>query len=175
VNTGITFLKCVSGTNSDRLSTSVLHYWPANFKTRICGFKIIKWVHNLINRLIIRISTFWSSAILWKHLSIINRLVESFHVNVKWHSKQIFITALPVTFVNVIVYKNVLAWSIYYHYWDRWISDWLVFNTKWAFSHLYHDENKLHFDEMIMMSALYKTNTLRLIFIVLAHCPTVHG
>jgi hypothetical protein len=32
---------------------------------------------------------------------------------------------------------------------------------------LIHDENKLHFDEMMMMSALYKTNTFNWIFIVL--------
>jgi hypothetical protein len=35
--------------------------------------------------------------------------------------------------------------------------------------HVYHDENNLHFDEMIIMSALYYTNTLSWILIVLAH------
>jgi len=37
---------------------------------------------------------------------------------------------------------------------------------------LYHDKNKWHFDEMMMMmemSALYKTNMLSWIIIVLAH------
>ena len=32
--------------------------------------------------------------------------------------------------------------------------------------HVYHDENNLHFDEMIIMSALYYTNTLSWILIV---------
>jgi hypothetical protein len=34
---------------------------------------------------------------------------------------------------------------------------------------LYHGENKLIFKEMMTRSALYKTNTLSWIFIVLAH------
>ena len=45
----------------------------------------------------------------------------------------------------------------------------LMFNAKWAIWQLYHGL-KLHFDEMIMMmSTLYKTNTLSWIFIVLPH------
>jgi hypothetical protein len=35
--------------------------------------------------------------------------------------------------------------------------------------HLYHGKNKLLLDEMIMISALYRNNTLRWIFIVLAY------
>jgi hypothetical protein len=38
-----------------------------------------------------------------------------------------------------------------------------------AIFQLYHDENKLIFNEMMMMSTLYKTNTLSWICIVLAH------
>jgi hypothetical protein len=30
-----------------------------------------------------------------------------------------------------------------------------MFYAKWAIFQLYHDENKLHFDEMMMNSALY--------------------
>ena len=33
---------------------------------------------------------------------------------------------------------------------------------------VYHGKNNLHFDEMLMMSALYYTNRLHWIFIVLA-------
>jgi hypothetical protein len=32
-------------------------------------------------------------------------------------------------------------------------SEWLLFNAKWVMFQLYH--NKLHFDEMMMMSTLY--------------------
>ena len=32
-----------------------------------------------------------------------------------------------------------------------------MFNTNWAIFQLYHGENKLHFDEMMMMSTFYKT------------------
>jgi hypothetical protein len=53
---------------------------------------------------------------------------------------------------------------------SEWVSEW-VSESKWAIFQLYHSENKLHFDEMMtMISALhYNTNTLSLIFIVLAH------
>jgi hypothetical protein len=37
------------------------------------------------------------------------------------------------------------------------------------FFQLYYGENKLMFNEMVMKSALYYTNTLSWIFIVLAH------
>jgi hypothetical protein len=32
------------------------------------------------------------------------------------------------------------------------MSEWMLFNTKWALFQLYHGENKLYFDEMMMMS-----------------------
>ena len=38
------------------------------------------------------------------------------------------------------------------------MSEWLLFNAKWAMFQPYQGKNKLHFDEMI--SALYETNTL---------------
>jgi len=52
-----------------------------------------------------------------------------------------------------------------------WKSEGLLFtgNPHRAIFQLCHVENKLIFNEMIMMSALYKTNTLNWIFIVLAH------
>jgi len=41
-------------------------------------------------------------------------------------------------------------------------SDWLMLLTKWTICQLYHGENKLHIDEMLMMmSALFKINMLR--------------
>ena len=41
-------------------------------------------------------------------------------------------------------------------------------NTTWAIFQLYHGENNLYFNEMIIMKTLYKTNMLK--WIVLAHC-----
>jgi len=35
------------------------------------------------------------------------------------------------------------------------VSDLLLLNAKWAIFQLYHGENKLHFDEMMMIFALY--------------------
>jgi len=44
-----------------------------------------------------------------------------------------------------------------------------LFNANSAISQLYHGENELIFNEMMMRSALYYSNTLSWIFIVLAH------
>ena len=52
---------------------------------------------------------------------------------------------------------------------DEWVSEWLLFNAKWTIFHLYHGENKLHFDEITMMSTFYWTNILSWIIIVQAH------
>jgi hypothetical protein len=35
------------------------------------------------------------------------------------------------------------------------LSEWLLFYAKWAIYQLYHDENNLHFDIMMMVYALY--------------------
>ena len=48
-------------------------------------------------------------------------------------------------------------------------SEWLLFNAISTIFHLYHGEKKLIFNEMTMRSALYQTNTLSWIFIVLDH------
>ena len=48
-----------------------------------------------------------------------------------------------------------------------WMSEWLLFNAKWAIFQLYHGENKLLVHSMIMMYTLYYT--IRLDSIVLAN------
>ena len=54
---------------------------------------------------------------------------------------------------------------------SEWVSEWLLLNANSAVFqlHVYHSENKLLFNEMTMMSALFKINTHSWIFIVLAH------
>jgi len=37
------------------------------------------------------------------------------------------------------------------------VSVWSLFNVKWENVHQYYDENKLDFDEAMMMSTLYYT------------------
>ena len=49
------------------------------------------------------------------------------------------------------------------------VSEWLLFYANSAIFQLYHGNNKLIFNEMMMWSAFYYTNTLSWIFIVLAH------
>jgi hypothetical protein len=49
------------------------------------------------------------------------------------------------------------------------VSERLLFNVNSAIFQLYHGENKLIFNEMMMKSALFQINTLSWIFIVLAH------
>ena len=50
------------------------------------------------------------------------------------------------------------------------VSEWLLLNVNSAIVQLYHGENKLVFNKMMMRCALYWTNTLSWVFfIVLAH------
>ena len=49
------------------------------------------------------------------------------------------------------------------------LSDSLLFNAKWAIIQLYHGKKKLHFNEMMIMFAMYLTNTHSLIVIVILH------
>jgi hypothetical protein len=35
------------------------------------------------------------------------------------------------------------------------VSEWLLLNAKWLIFQLSHSENQLHFDEILMMAALY--------------------
>ena len=58
--------------------------------------------------------------------------------------------------------KNVIS-NLLYRKSDRQKSEWLLFNTNWAIFQRYNG----NFDEMIMMSILYYTNTMSLILIVL--------
>jgi hypothetical protein len=49
------------------------------------------------------------------------------------------------------------------------VSEWLLFNANSAIFQLFHGENKLIFNEMMIKSILYYTNMLSWIFIMLAH------
>jgi hypothetical protein len=49
------------------------------------------------------------------------------------------------------------------------VSEWLLFNANSAIFQLYHGENKLIFNEMMIRSALFQTNKLSWICIALAH------
>jgi hypothetical protein len=53
-----------------------------------------------------------------------------------------------------------------------WVSEWLLFSGNSAIFQVYHGENKLIFNEMMMRSTLYKTNTRSWIFVVLAQWST---
>jgi hypothetical protein len=71
-----------------------------------------------------------------------------------------------------ILSKMVPTWDIYIY------SEWLLFNAKSAaMFQLYHGENKLFFIEIIMRSALYKTNKPSAFSMVLPHwnnSPLMH-
>jgi hypothetical protein len=44
------------------------------------------------------------------------------------------------------------------------MNEWLLFNDRWVMLQLYHDENKLHFEEMMLMMSTF-TEPLRLAYI----------
>jgi hypothetical protein len=88
------------------------------------------------------------------------------------------------SYIKVVLFISILAKSRSKHFCSKtlWfsgltengmliVSEWLLFNAKWALFHLYlyHGENKLQFDEMIMISALCYNNMLSWVIIVLAH------
>ena len=52
-------------------------------------------------------------------------------------------------------YIDVNHLYIVYLYVLEWVSEWLLFNANSAIFQLYHGENKLIFNEMMMMSALF--------------------
>ena len=51
--------------------------------------------------------------------------------------------------------SDYIEWASDYTEWASDYTEWASDYTDWAIFHLYHDENKLHFDEMMMMSTLY--------------------
>jgi hypothetical protein len=51
--------------------------------------------------------------------------------------------------INTVLYIYIINWLI-----NR-VSEWLLLNANSAIFQLYHGENKLIFNEMMMMSALY--------------------
>ena len=75
---------------------------------------------------------------------------------------------LNVTTIQIMhLYAQINNAVKFYFYYLKW--EWLLFNVNWAIIQLYHGENKLLFNELMMKSASYSHNTLSWIFIVIAH------
>lgn len=62
-------------------------------------------------------------------------------------------------------------------YKEPWVNDtnskWVVFcltPCEQLFNYIYYGVDKLHLDELVIIPALYYTNTLSWLFIVIAHC-----
>ena len=69
-----------------------------------------------------------------------------------------------------LYYNSSSSTNDYENKFSFWyLSEWLLLNANSAIFQLYHGENKLIFNEMMMRFALYQINTLSWIFIVLAH------
>jgi hypothetical protein len=89
----------------------------------------------------------------------------------------LFILLLLLLFVSVFIFVtffifpvNVLYHVCYFVTPDcNWVIERLLFNVNSAIYQLYHGENKLIFNEMMMRSAWYYTNTISWIFMVLVH------
>jgi hypothetical protein len=66
------------------------------------------------------------------------------------------------------IYSEVFTTPFTFTIW--FVSEWeIVLHTKWAIGYLHQGKKKLHFDEMMTLSALQKTITLIWIVIMLAH------
>jgi hypothetical protein len=70
-------------------------------------------------------------------------------------------------------FLSIDLWILIIHLWSDWISKWLLFNAKSAIFQPYHDENKLHFNEKMMMSTLYWIITLFFSFLCNVLCIIV--
>ena len=112
--------------------------------------------------------------VLWK---ILNEMAE-IKLVIEGQYKRIILLPHLITFSCIlIIYRSLHAWPIHteiqgitiisiYRVGDvpqhgislqdvKWVSEWLLFNANSAILHLYHGENKLIFNEMMMKSALY--------------------
>jgi hypothetical protein len=69
----------------------------------------------------------------------------------------------------VVLWEEEQAYDFSFHFGNWQLSERLLFNANSAIFQLYHGENKLIFNEMMMRSALFLTNKLSWIVIVLAH------
>jgi hypothetical protein len=70
---------------------------------------------------------------------------------------------------NVSECGDTTCLSVDFCFSEHLVSGWLLLNANSAFFQLYHGENKLIFNEMLIMSAFCQTNNLSWIFLVLAH------
>ena len=82
-------------------------------------------------------------------------LFDKFNIHVGPYGENIWKLFL---FINT----ELFGWNV------PWMSGWWLFNARWAIFQLYHGV-QVTFNEMIMISALYLTNTHSWIFIVLTH------
>ena len=93
-------------------------------------------------------------------------------------SKTVTIQFLLFSWTVLSLYPQVLQFGQWLHCtrpfvklvpMSEWVSDWLLFNANSAPPQLHHGENKSIFNEMMMKSTLFQTNTLSLTFIALTY------
>jgi hypothetical protein len=81
------------------------------------------------------------------------RIGTSQHGNSTALKKQMALTEWYISFI--VKYIKIVNTVIIQILLLEWVSNWLLFTTKWTSCRLYHGENKLCFYEMMMMSAVY--------------------
>ena len=89
-----------------------------------------------------------------------------------WSLQNILVSISSVEWVIVkidICKELSFIYIAYYHLMISIKSEWLLLNTKWKKIQLYHGENKLHFNEMMMMSDFVLDQHTWLVFILPAH------
>jgi hypothetical protein len=110
--------------------------------------------------------THWLS-LRWVPKQVITELMSKWCLTTKWEIFQLYHGGNKFYSSNL---WSLLECNMSYNIIDKYtIIEWLLSNANAAIFQLYHGENKLIFNEMIMRSTLYQTNTLSWICIVLAH------
>jgi len=64
------------------------------------------------------------------------------------------ICIISVTILQTCTSQETCIIKYHLHQAPVWVSEWLLFNAKWAVFHLYHDENKILFDDMMIFILL---------------------
>ena len=80
----------------------------------------------------------------WKKVNLFHKNNTSF----SYYDDDNLVFTLISIFVDMI---DIELWSFTFEF----VSEWLLFNANSAILQLYHDENKLIFNEMMMKSTLY--------------------
>ena len=88
-------------------------------------------------------------------ISIKYRILATFNIKKKNQSERLYAFKINTTIKLVYVWLIPYHIIIYFNIWFQWVSKWLLLNANSAIFQLYHGENKLNFNEMMMIKVRF--------------------